>query len=123
MPWTKDPRHQDAAQLERLAYPPSGGVDKLVFLGIVLPLVIGFFGVRAWVTGEAFWYGSRGSGMTVRGPAAQALAVVYVSAALFCHFRWCWGLTRFYRIYETGTVLSLLGVAGGIFYGIYRLFV
>ena len=93
---------------EDLAHPPdSGGKGKIILLGIVIPAVIGFLAAKAWITEEAFWPGKRG-GMTITDDAARAMAVCYLSVALFCHFRWFWGLLGAPRIFLAGTVCSLL---------------
>lgn len=47
------------------------------------------------------------------------MVVVYASVGLFCHFRWLWGLIPVYRVFEIGTTISLLGVLGGILFGMY----
>ena len=122
MNWLGNSDYDSADEVESLSYPPSGGRVKLILLGLVLPLVIGYFGIRAWITEEAVWFGNRNSNITVHGRAAQALAVTYVSAALFCHFRWYWGLVPVYRVFEIGTAVSLIGVIGGFGFGAYYLF-
>ena len=99
---------------EDFAYPPSGGRLKLIILGVVIPGVIAFFAIRAWAHQEAYWPGSRGSGMTVRGEAAQALAVAYLSIGAFLHFRWFWGLLSAHRTFQIGTVCSLFAFLAGL---------
>ncbi len=103
------------------AHPPDGGWVKLALLGVALPIVIWYFAGKAWITEEATWIGSR-QNMLVDGNAAKSIAVVYLSAGLFCHFRWCWGIIPVYRVFEIGTVVSLLGVIGGLGYSVYYLF-
>jgi hypothetical protein len=103
---------------EDLAYPPEGGRVKLILLGLVVPGVIAYFAARAWVNQQAYWPGSRGSGMTVRGEAAQALAMAYMSIGAFMHFRWCWGLMSAHRTFQIGTVCSLLVFLGCLIYAL-----
>lgn len=122
MNWMDNPYRHTATEVEDLSYPPSGGRTKLILLGILLPLVIGYFAAKAWVTEEAIWLGQNDDHITVHGMTAKALAVTYLSAGLFCHFRWCWGLIPIYRVYEMGTVASLLGILGGLAYGACTLF-
>jgi|GEM_PF-6023323 len=99
---------------EDWAYPPDrGGRWNIVVLGVVLPLVIGYFAAKIWIDQEAVWPGGRRGNLKVKGDTARALAVCYLSAALFCHFRWYWGLVGSYRMFEVGTVISLLvGLVG-----------
>lgn len=108
-------------EAEALSYPPPGGRVKLLLLGVLLPLIIGYFGIKAWVTEEAVWFG-RNSNMIVHGQVAKGLAVTYISVCLFCHFRWYWGLKPVYRVYEIGTIVSLLAFLGSIAYAAYMLF-
>jgi hypothetical protein len=122
MKWLENPYRHAASEAEDLSYPPSGGRVKLVLLGIFLPLIVIYFGAHAWITEEAIWFGRRDSNIEVHGPTARSLAVVYTSIGLFCHFRWFWGLIPVYRVFEIGTVISLLGILGGLVCGAYYLF-
>ena len=122
MKWFENPHRHTASEAEDLSYPPSGGWTKLVILGIVLPLIILYFGIQAWITEEAVWFGHRNSDIEVHGKTAKALGVVYSSVGLFCHFRWFWGLIPVYHVFEIGTVISLLGVLVGLGFGAYYLF-
>lgn len=121
MKWFENPDRHTASEAEDLAYPPSGGRVKHVVLGIILPLVVVYFGVQAWWSEEAIWFGNRGTDMVVHGPTAKSLGVAYTSVGLFCHFRWFWGLLPVYRVFEVGTVLSLIGFLGGLVFGVYFL--
>ena len=94
----------------------------MILLGILLPLVIGYFGVHAWLTEEAIWIGRGNSNMVVHGPTAKSLGMAYTSIGLFCHFRWFWGLLPVYRVFEIGTVISLLSFLGALCFGVYSLF-
>jgi hypothetical protein len=122
MKWLENPYRYTANEAEDLAYPPSGGRVKLVILGILLPLVVAYFGVHAWITEEAIWLGRGSWDMVVHGRAAKSLGVAYTSIGLFCHFRWFWGLLSFYRVFEIGTVISLLCFLGALCLGVYYLF-
>jgi hypothetical protein len=97
-----------------LAYPPNGGRVKLILLGCLVPGIIAWFAINAWITQEAYWPSRRGSGMRLHGESAQAMAFVYLSVALFFHFRWFWGLLQAERVYLTGTVCSLMLFLGAL---------
>jgi hypothetical protein len=105
MNWNGNPYRHAANDAEDLSYPPSGGRVKMILLGIILPLVIAWFGVGAWISEEATWFGSRGSDLVVKGAAAKSIAVAYLSIGSFCHFRWFWGLLPVWRVFEAGVVL------------------
>lgn len=122
MNWMGNPYRHTATEAEDLSYPPNGGRTKMILLGIILPLVIWYFGVHAWITEEATWFGRGSSDIVVHGPTAKSLGVAYTSVGLFCHFRWFWGLLPVYRVFEIGTVLSLLGFLVAICFGAYFLF-
>ncbi|MEM7009943.1 MAG: hypothetical protein AAF585_00545 [Verrucomicrobiota bacterium] len=119
--WLKNPYRHAVSDAEDLSYPPSGGYTKLVVFGLIVPVIIWYFGIQAWITEEAFWFGQNGSGMNVFGRTAKALGLVYSCVGFFFHFRWFWGLLPIYSVYEIGTKLSLLGILGGLGYGAYFL--
>ena len=74
-----------------------------------------YFGIwHVWTSEEAWWPGNRGSGVMAHGEAAKALAVLYMSVSAFVHTRWCWGLLGYNRMFETGTVISILGILGSM---------
>ncbi len=116
----ENPLRHAATELDIISDSPSGGMVKLLFLGIVLPVVIGYFGANSWISQEARWIG-RGMSMDVTGAEARSLGFAYLSGAMFCHFRWFWGLLPHGRIYEIGTTLSLVGIVCGLGYGMYLL--
>lgn len=121
MNWLGNPSRRTAATIEDLSHPPSGGASQLVVLGMVLPLVAWYFGGKAWLTQEATWFGHRNTSLVVQGQTARALAVVFISVGCFCHFRWCWGLIPVYTVFRVGTTVSLLGIVGGILFGVYTM--
>ncbi|MFC7339390.1 hypothetical protein ACFQY0_19515 [Haloferula chungangensis] len=51
--------------------------------------------------------------MTIKGDAARSMAVTYLAAACFSHFRWFWGLLPSYRIFTAGIVVSMILGLGG----------
>lgn len=93
--------------IEDFAYPPVGGKVKLTLYGLILPALIIYHAADTWLSQETYWPGRR-SGMVVRGECAQAMAVIYLSIAAFIHFRWFWGLLQKDRIFQVGTVGSLV---------------
>ncbi|MFT3991517.1 MAG: hypothetical protein QM680_08900 [Luteolibacter sp.] len=102
------------AFIDGIVYPPSGGRVKQVLLGVVVPLVIGYFAYQSWVKQEAVWFGAgAGGSLKLHGKAAQSMALCYAAPALFAHFRWFWGLVPVYRIFEIGVILAILVGLGG----------
>jgi|688.fasta_scaffold45208_6 hypothetical protein len=120
--WNENPNRHTATDVEDLAYPPSGGRVKLVLLGIILPLAIIHFGIQAWTSEKATWFGNQGSSVVVHGATARSLAITQISVGLFCHFRWFWGLIPVYRAFEIGIIISILGFLGGLFSALYFAF-
>lgn len=120
--WERKYGDDTAHDAENFAYPPGGGPIKLVLLGILLPLGIAAFAASCWISEKAVWFGGRGGNMDISGPAARAMAVAYLGGALFCHFRWCWGLRGHYRVFEVGTVIALLTLLGGGITSFYHVF-
>jgi len=96
------------------AHPPSsGGKRKMILLGIVLPILISLFAAKTWISMEAYWPG-RWGGVTLYDDAARAMAILHLSIAGFCHFRWFWRLRGEETIFNVGTVLSMLaGLCAG----------
>ncbi|MES2475192.1 MAG: hypothetical protein V4640_05385 [Verrucomicrobiota bacterium] len=107
-----------AFDFEDLAWPPTGGRLKLFLLGILVPGCITWSSARSWIEQEAYWPASRGSGMVVHGEAAQAMALVYLSVALFMHSRWCWGLLPVERLFRIGTVVSFVLFLSALLYAV-----
>lgn len=99
-----------SSDFEDLAYPPHGERLKLILLGVLIPGLIAYFAIDAWAEQQAYWPGGRGGGrgMTVRGEAAQALAVAYLSIGAFLHFRWFWGMLQADQTFRIGSVCSML---------------
>lgn len=112
--WNKNPNRHVAAEADRLSDYPTGGPLKLAMLGILLPGYLFYHAAIAWFNQVATWYG-RGGDIEVFGPTARSLAVVYACVGLLCHFRWFWGLLGRYRVFEVGSIVSLLGFSGGLF--------
>ena len=103
---------------EDFAYPPSGGRNKLVLLGILLPGFIAWHAAHAWIARVAYWPSRRGAGIVIHGEAARAMAVLYLSVALFIHFRWFWGLLQKDRAFLSGTVGSCLLFLGALLWAL-----
>lgn len=106
-----------------LLTPPSGGYKKLALLGVVLPLVLIYFGIHAWITEEATVYYKYSYGSIVeRGTVAKAFGMACTGVGTLAHFRWFWGLLSLRRMFEFGTLLSLLAIAGGLFWVCWQTF-
>lgn len=99
---------------EDLGYMPAGGRLKLILLGVLLPGIIVWYGSQSWVHELAWWPARQGRDLVVRGEAAQAMAVVYCSVALFIHARWFWGLLQWERTFTAGTVMACLLFLGAL---------
>lgn len=111
-----DDRESDRGDLlTDFAYPPSGGWGKMVCLGILLPLYLGYGAAQGWISGESVWKWGRAFEV-LHGKAVVGHSVMKLGVALFCHFRWFWGLLPQYQVFEVGTVVSLVMFVGGLFY-------
>lgn len=122
MNWNKNPYRHTAYEAESLAYPPSGGKGKMALLGFILPVAIIYLGLANWFTQEAEWFGNRGS-VKIHAEAAKSMGALKICIALFCHFRYFWGLIPIYRVYQIGTTASLIGILcgfGAIFYHTFK---
>jgi len=122
MSWNPQMNRNTVSEIEDLSYPPTGGRVKITILGILLPLLLAWFASKAWIDQVATWPGHRGSSMVVKGDAARAIAVCKFAAALFCHFRWFWGIVSTYRVFTIGMVVSLILFLGGLGAAIYFVF-
>lgn len=112
------PEHEQeiADQAEDISTPAYGGKWHLIGYGILVPLGICYFALKAWMDRDALWISTGGIAQDkITGDAARAMAVVYVCAATFMHFRWCWGLLGFGRISHAGVAISLYLGIGGMF--------
>ena len=110
-----------SSDLFNVDYPPPGSQFTITLLGILVPCLIGFYSVDAWIDQIAYAPSRRGSGMIVRGEAAQACAVAYMSIGLFFHFRCFWGSKQYFRVYQIGAVCSLLGFCGALVYAFFAM--
>lgn len=122
MGWNDPVSRHTLDDIEDLSYPPSGGRVKMIVLGILLPMVVGYFATRSWIDQEAVWFGRGGADMTVKGDAARSLAVCSFAAAAFCHFRWFWGLIPSYRVFGIGIAISMIVGLGGCAAAFYHTF-
>ena len=123
MDWNRRANDGATDDVADWAYPPNGGRLKMVLAGLLLPLWVGYRAWVAWTTETAIWFGNRSSDMEVKGDTAKAIAVCYLAAALFAHFRWFWGLWPCYRLFEIGIVLAMilgLGGCGSAWYFAFR---
>ncbi len=122
MGWLDNPYRHTATEAEDFAYPPNGGRVKMAILGIALPLGLLAYAIQIWISGEAYWPGQRGSGITVTGDTARAMSVGYAFLSSLSHFRWFWGLVPHYLAFRIGTTISLIGFLGAVVASFYFLF-
>ena len=90
----------------------------MVLLGIILPTVILYFGIRGWISQEAVWI-ARGDDFEVTGESAIGISIAYTGIGILCHIRWVWGLLGYARIFEIGTILAAIMIVTGLAYGFY----
>jgi hypothetical protein len=90
--WTNKDHRTAFDDAEDLAYAPSGGRLKMWLLGVGLALIPLGYGLRCLSTGQARFFGQRGSHIDLDGSAAVALAIAYIAAGIFIHAHWFWGL-------------------------------
>lgn len=96
-----------------------GPVKRWVYgIGLAaLPVSLGVYCLavgRAWVIG-------RGLPVTLRGEAAIAMAIVYMSIGGLAHFHFFWsGHPKYWRVARAGKPLSLIAFAGGLLFVVYK---
>jgi hypothetical protein len=90
-----------------------------MYLGGVIAAFFMYLGIQSWTSESAVWFVKRGPNIVVHSHSAKAFAIAYSSVGFFFHFRWFWGLLPSYRVFNLGTLLSLLGFIGGLSTGIY----
>lgn len=92
---------------ENLAKGPSGGRSTMWLGGVCVAVVPFVYGVWCLITGHALMFGRHDS-VSVTGSPAVALAIAYMSAGLFAHFHWFWGLhPRLGALSQLGKIVSL----------------
>ncbi|MEO0417059.1 MAG: hypothetical protein AAF226_19150 [Verrucomicrobiota bacterium] len=102
---------------EDFAHSPEYSPLKFWLFGVLTPLFFVCCGVEALITKDTWWIVDQNSSdffVKISGPTALGIATCHLGIGAFCHMRWCWGMLEFYRIFITGSVLSLLAVASGI---------
>lgn len=111
----------DESDLDRFSSTPSGGLEKLIPLGIILPIGILWYSIHAWTSEKALWLFTE-ERLTIHGAGARAAAVTYFFTAMFAHMRWFWGIVPNLTAFIWGTKLSLIGMIGGIGATLYFVF-
>jgi hypothetical protein len=121
--WTNKEHRTAFDDAEDLAYPPTGGRGKMLFLGIILALVPAGYGIYCLRTGHALMFGQNAD-LDVTGSAAVALAIAYMAVGIFIHAHWFWGLRpkgeSLSYLLKIFAVLLFLGSFG---YAIYKILV
>ena len=119
--WTNKEHRTVLDDAEDLAHTPSGGPGKMWVLGIVLALVPVGYGIYCLRTGHALMFGQN-QDLDVTGSAATALAVAYISAGIFIHALWFWGLhAKGESMSYLLKLLSVLLFLGSFGYAIYKI--
>ena len=122
--WTSNAHKSTTDAAETLSYSPSGGRAKLWLLGVGLALLPLGYGARCLFTGQARFFGRRGSHLDLDGTAAISLAIAYIAVGVFIHAHWFWGLhPRLLRFSPILKVLALLVFIGSFGYTMFRIFV
>jgi hypothetical protein len=104
--------------------PAPGDPFNAWAIGVVGALALTAYGVSCIYTRSATWVGGSDlapTSMPCRGATAVGVGIASVAVAglLHCHFFWSW--RRNCQGYaEIGKAISLLGVAGGMFYFIFH---
>lgn len=122
--WTRNPYEFDAKVADNLSHSPSGGRVKMWLLGVGLALIPLGYGVHCLITGQARFFGRRGSHLDLDGTAAISLAIAYIAVGLFMHAHWFWGLhPRLFRFSSLLKGFALLVFIGSFGYTMFRIFV
>lgn len=119
--WTNKVDGNVLDDAEDLSYSPSGGPMKMWLLGVGLALIPVSYGVHCLRTGHATLFGQN-SDLDVHGSGATALAIAYLSAGLFIHAHWFWGLLpRCEAVSYVLKILATLIFLGSLGFAIYRI--
>lgn len=95
-------------EAETLAAPACACKWHLIVYGILVPAVITCFAVMSWLYREALWISSEGiTSDTINGDAARAMAIVYLCAGSYMHFRSFWGALGFEKTSRAGVMIAL----------------
>ncbi len=118
--WTNKEHRTALDDAEDLAYPPSGGLVKILLLGIGLALLPIGYGIYCLCTRQTSLLGQNDD-LDVYGSAAVALAISYIAVGVFIHAHWFWGLLP--KLESVSYILKFLSVLvflASFGYGIYK---
>jgi hypothetical protein len=108
--------------------PPVGGWSKWV-VGVVVPVLLGGYGVACIVTrsgtiwDESIW-GQTINSMTVSGRSAVALGIAWVGMGMFLNGHFFWGnIYSEFRAAALEKIAGLMAFGGGLGYVIMRVFI
>jgi len=90
----------------------------MIIMGLVIPLVVSWFGSNAWITQEAKWPQRGGPWITVEGAVAKSLGMAYLGIALGCLSNWGFGYFWYHRLRVIGVALGTLMIFGGVIAGL-----
>ncbi len=86
------------------------------FGGVVLAALLGVYGVFCLLTGRALFPSIRPVRLVeFREFCASAIAIIYLSTALFMHLHWFWTTSpRFWGYAQLGKMIAAVGIIVGI---------
>lgn len=106
---------------ECLSGTPSGSLWGKWGGGIIAPLVLIIFGLKACITQTAILIGKNSSPLDLTGNTAVAMGIALLSIAFFLHFHFFWSLVnKLFLFADLGKILSALVFIGSFGYVIWK---
>ena len=119
--WTNKVHRTAFDEAEALSGSACGGPIKMWLSGMVLAAIPVVVGIRGIMSGHAVLPGRGRGNLHVAGTAAIALSIAYISAGIFIHFHYFWGLHEaLYRWSEIGKIVAVTAFLASFGYALWH---